>query len=386
MSTFDDRQALVSTWLRIITVLVLLYFFLVSITAMGTAFKLFGKGFATQLIESTSQPLVGLFIGIFATSLIQSSSTTTSLIVGFVGGGALTVDVAIPMIMGANIGTSVTNTLVSFGFVARREDFRRAFAGATVHDFFNLLAVIVLFPIEMTLHPIRIIALKLTHWFAEAGGVTFTSPLKAITKPVANGLKDFLMDQLGLGKVPTGSILLLLAITVLVASLVYLVKTMRQLIVDKAEEFINRYLFRNDLTAFVLGLGLTIAVQSSSVTTSLIVPLVGAGIVTLQRCYPVTLGANIGTTCTALLASLATVGVDKSGTLVTVGVTAAFAHLTFNILGIAIFYPLRVIPITLAQKLADLACESKRWAVVFTLTVFFGIPIIIIVAGRLVGG
>ena len=56
-------------------------------------------------------------------------------------------------------------------------------------------------------------------------------------------------------------------------------------------------------TALVLGVCLTVAVQSSSVTTSLVVPLVGAGIITIHRCYPFTLGANIGTTCTALLAS-----------------------------------------------------------------------------------
>jgi sodium-dependent phosphate cotransporter len=120
--------------------------------------------------------------------------------------------------------------------------------------------------------------------------------------------------------------------------------------------------------------------QSSSVTTSLVVPLVAAGVVTLHRCYPFTLGANIGTTVTALLASLATV---KGGDMGSVGVTCAFAHLLFNILGIAIFYPLRAVPIFLAEKLAALAAESKRWAIVFTLGVFFGVPLLMILFTRL---
>ena len=371
---------------RILAVLALLYVFLLSIALMSTAFKLFGGGFARQLIESCSQPLVGLFIGIFATSLVQSSSTTTSLIVGFVGGGVLTVDVAIPMIMGANVGTTITNILVSFGFVTRREDFRRAFAGATVHDFFNLLSLAVLFPLECAFHPIRNVAVQMTDMFAHAGGVKFTSPLKAIISPVAKAAQRLLTDTLGLGTTTAGIVLLIVAIVILVAALVFLVKTMRVLIVERAERVVNRYLFRNDVTAFFLGLIMTVAVQSSSVTTSLIVPLVGAGIVTLQRCYPFTLGANIGTTCTALLASLATVSVTQGGAAVTVGVTAAFAHLVFNVMGIMIFYPLRAAPLFLARRLADLAVESKRWAILFTALVFFGIPLLVIAVTRMLGG
>ncbi len=143
------------TALRILTVLGLLYVFLLSITMMGSAFKLFGKGFAEALIRGCTNPFAGLFIGVLATGLIQSSSTTTSLVVGFVGGGVLPLQFAVPLIMGANIGTTITNLLVSFGFVTRREDFRRAFAGATVHDFFNICSVIVLFPLELRFHIIQ---------------------------------------------------------------------------------------------------------------------------------------------------------------------------------------------------------------------------------------
>jgi solute carrier family 34 (sodium-dependent phosphate cotransporter) len=378
----DNNAARIPLFVRLLSVLLLLYIFLVSISLFGASFKLFGKSFATELIQTCSDPLVGLFVGIFATSLIQSSSTTTSLIVGFVGGGALTVEVAIPMIMGANIGTTVTNLLVSMGFVARKDDFRRAFGGAVVHDFFNIYSVALLLPLELMFHPIQKSAIWLTNLFATAGGAKFTSPLKIIIKPAVHGIQDFFSGGLGLGETGTGVAMMILAVVVLVASLLYLVKTMRVIIVERAERVIDRYLFRNDFTAFILGLVITVAVQSSSVSTSLIVPLVGAGIVTLHRCFPFTLGANLGTTCTALLASLATVTVTGSGEVHAMGVTAAFAHLIFNLLGSAVFYPLRRLPIRSAQMLADLAAESKRWAIIFLLAVFFVVPFLVIMIGR----
>lgn len=61
----------------------------------------------------------------------------------------LSVTKAIPIVMGANIGTSVTNTIVSMGQITNKNDFRRAFAGATVHDVFNWMTVLVLLPVEV---------------------------------------------------------------------------------------------------------------------------------------------------------------------------------------------------------------------------------------------
>lgn len=380
-----DQDRRIPLIVRLLSVFLLLYFFLVSISLLGSAFKLFGHGFAEMLIKTCSDPLIGLFVGVFATSLIQSSSTTTSLIVGFVAGGALTVEVAIPMIMGANIGTTVTNIMVSMGFVARKDDFRRAFGGAVVHDFFNLYSVMILLPLELLFHPIQRSAVWLTELFATSGGAKFTSPLKVVIKPALKAAENLFGDVIGLSDVGTGVCMLILAVVVLVGSLIYLVKTMRLIIVERAEKVIDRFLFRNDFTAFVLGLCITVAVQSSSVTTSLIVPLVGAGIVTLKRCYPFTLGANLGTTCTALLASLATVTVAPDGEVVAVGVTVAFAHLMFNIMGSAVFYPLRRLPIGSAKFLADLAAESKRWAIIFLLGVFFVVPFLVIFLGRMLG-
>jgi len=364
--------------LEIASVIFSLYCFLVSINLMGTSFQLFGRGFAEQLIRSYSDPFVGLFTGILATSLVQSSSTTTCLVVGLVGGGVLPVEYAIPIIMGANLGTTITNILVSLGFVTRKEDFRRAFAGATVHDFFNMWTIIVFFPLELKFHWIQKSALFLTRAFEGAGGVKFTGPFKLAINPAVHGVKYLLMEMLSFREIVAGIVMLIVAVIVLIASLFYLVKTLRSLTITRAGVFIDRFLFRNDFTALLLGLCLTVVVQSSSVTTSLIVPLVAAGIVSVSRCYPATLGANLGTTITAILASLATVGMASGQTVNTAGVTTAFAHLMFNIYGIAVFYPLRRIPIFCASRLADLVAKSKKWAPIFVFVVFFMVPLIMI--------
>ena len=148
---------------------------------MGGSLKLFGKGFAETLISTTSNPFVGLFIGILATSLIQSSSSTTSIVVGMVGAGVLSVQNAIPIVMGANIGTSVTNTIVSMAHLNRSNEFRRSFAASTVHDFFNVLAVLAIFPIQYFTDFLGIISLDLYEIFQNVGGMTLFNPIKTIT-------------------------------------------------------------------------------------------------------------------------------------------------------------------------------------------------------------
>ncbi len=370
-------KSIVQRIIKVLGLLLLIYLFLVSIKLLGVSLKLFGKGFAETLIQSSSNPLVGLFIGILATTVVQSSSVTTSIVVGLVGGGILNVAAAIPIIMGANIGTTVTNTLISLSFVTRKLEFRKAFGGAIIHDLFNLLAVILFLPLELSTHFLERSASFLTRLFENAGGVNFTSPLKIIIEPAIRFFKYFLLEVFSLSPLVSGIVMLLIALTLLFVSLAYLVKIARSLTIQKAEVSINKYLFRNDFTALLLGLAVTAAIQSSSITTSLVIPLVGAGIVSIGRIYPYTLGANVGTTVTAILASLATVAVRGSGAH-TAGLTIAFAHLLFNICGIAVFYPLRVIPISLAKGLGRIVAESRRWSILYIAAVFYLLPFLVI--------
>jgi len=184
------------TIIKLCLVFICLYFFLVSIGLMGAAFKGFGKKFAENLLATTSNPFVGLFIGILATSIVQSSSTTTSIVVGIVASGVLTIGNAIPIIMGANIGTTVTNMFVSLGHITRREEFKRAITGAAVHDYFNLICVIIMFPLELATGFLQKTATALAHVFMNFGGIKFTSPIKIITKPFINLLKHFCVETI----------------------------------------------------------------------------------------------------------------------------------------------------------------------------------------------
>ncbi len=353
--------------LKAIIVIATIYLFLLSIKMLGHSFKLFGKDFAEAMIEMTSNPFTGLIIGIVATSLIQSSSTTTSIVVSLVAGGALNLHNAIPIIMGANIGTTITNTLVSMGHIFNRQEFKRAFSAGIVHDFFNICAVVVLFPIEMNFHIIAKMATVLEEIFAGAGGMKIFNPLNFILKPAIN-----LIDQL-FTLMPFGHIVMMVfSIVLLMSSLIYMVKTIRSLMLEKIELIINNYLFRNDFLGLSFGMVITAIVQSSSVTTSLIVPLAGAGLVSLRKIFPYTLGANIGTTITAILAALATQN--------PIAITVAFSHLCFNILGIVLFYPLKFIPIKLAEFVAEKASKSRKNLVIFAIIYFslYFIPILFI--------
>ena len=351
MASILDNKT-VKAFLRAILIIAILYLFLLSIKLLGYTFKSFGKEFAEALITMTSNPFSGLIIGIVATSLIQSSSTTTSLVVGLVAGGALTLDTAIPIVMGANIGTTITNSLVSFGHITNRVEFKRAFGASIVHDFFNIMAVMVLFPIELFFQPIKKSAIWLEAMFTNAGGYNAFNPLKYILDPAIKLLSAF-FDLLPLSNI----LLLIFSLFLLFFSLTRLVKVIRSLVITKLEIIVNKYLFKNALIGFVFGILITTVVQSSSVTTSLIIPLAGAGIITVAQLFPYTLGANIGTTVTALLAAMTTQN--------HIAVTVAFSHLCFNVFGIVLLYPFKFIPINLAIWVGNKAGESTRNLTIF---------------------
>jgi len=364
-----NAESLIKTWGAIVLLFGVLYLFLVSIGMMGGSFKLLGKAFAEQLVSTTSNPIVGLFVGILATTLVQSSSTTTSLVVGIVAAGSLTIESAVPIIMGANIGTTVTNTLVSMGHITRRTEFRRALAGATVHDFFNLIAVSILLPLELMFGYLKNVAGFISTLFVGVGGMQLANPLKAVVTPAV---------KLGMGLLQDNAIaVLLVSLILMYLSLKFLVDLARGLVVKRAERFLHKYMFGSVPLAMLFGVILTFLVQSSSITTSLVIPLLGAGILTIQQIFPFTMGANIGTTVTAMLAALSTANVPA--------ITIAFVHLLFNISGIALIFPIpqiRNIPIRMAEFLANFTSRSRGLAIVYMVSVFYVIPFLVILIWR----
>ena len=368
MQSLELDKNHLTVYLKILGVFFALYMFLVGIGGMSSAIKSMGSGVANTILTTAGNPLVSLFIGIFSTVLFQSSSTTTSLIVGMVSSGALDLPGAVPMIMGANIGTTVTNTLVSIGHINKGLEFRRAFAASTVHDFFNIFAVLVLFPIELIFHPI----LRCSEWFGllifgkikDVDVLQAKSPIKVAVKSGSTFIESLSFDN--------SIVFLIISVIITFICLVSLVKLLRSLVLEKIERFFDKYIFNTALKAFAFGILITIMVQSSSITTSLVIPLAGAGVLTLRQIFPFTLGANIGTTITALLAAI-------TGTVT--ALVAAFSHLLFNIFGILIVYgtpAFRKIPLLCAEKIAELAVKNKYLPIVYLFIVFIMIPAAVI--------
>lgn len=360
---------------RILIVIALLYFFLVGVKCLSTGMKMMGGDFAKTLFDMTSQPIVSLMAGMLATVLFQSSSVTTAIIVGLVASGTLSIGGAVPMIMGANLGTSVTNTLVSMGYIKDMRHFKKAFAAATVHDFFNILSVAILLPIELATGFIEKSAIYVSQlMYGSVSGLKFSSPIKAAIKPPVKMLKGFATETFGSGI--SGIAMMILSAAIIVISLSLIVKTMKAFFESHKTEVLDKLLSKNAYGSILFGIVLTVAVQSSSITTSLLIPMAGSGMLSMAAIYPITVGANIGTTATAMLAAL-------TGNVA--GLSIALVHLFFNVLGTMLFFPvpaLRKLPIKLAETLAESLEKTKIIGVGYVGTVFFVLPISLIFLTR----
>ena len=361
----------IPTPLRASLVFGLIYTFLVGVSSLESGIKVMGADTQESLFSSVSNPVAGLFIGILGTVLVQSSSASTSVIVGLVGTGALGVGDAVPMIMGANIGTTVTNTLVALAHMRQSEEFKRAFSAATVHDFFNLMAVSIILPIELATNVLSNSAEKISEQLVGSAGSEWKSPIKKWVKEPVGWLKD-LGDAIGASGNVLGTLLVAIGLVIILISLAFITKNMRKLVADRIEASLNKVLGKGAGTvAMLLGLVITISVQSSSITTSIMIPLAAAGVVSLRNIYPVTLGANVGTTITALLAALATSRPEA--------LTVAIVHTLFNVGGIVLLYPMpyvRDIPIRLAENLAKIAINRRVAAVIYVVVVFIVVPLL----------
>lgn len=372
--------SLISTFARALAVFLLLFVFLIGVKGLGDGFNLLGRDVVEAFFRATENPFVGLMIGVLATTLVQSSSVTTSMIVGLVAApdNPLPLANAIPMIMGANIGTTVTNSLVSLAHMGRKQEFHRAFSAATCHDFFNYFAVILLLPLELLTGILRTAAEGLANLLVGLGtsGMQYDSPLKgllnAASRPIRASVEHIFSSQQG----QAISLVVISAVLIFVA-LLSLVAVMRSLLQARVEMGLMGALGQNGAIGIVVGIVATIMVQSSTITTSLLIPLAGAGIITLQQIFPITIGANIGTTITALLASLAATGEHAAA-----GITIALVHLLFNLTATLIIYPIpaiRKLPLAAARTMADLAVRSRSLAILYVGLLFYGIPALIAV-------
>ncbi|MEQ3514709.1 Na/Pi symporter [Pseudoalteromonas sp. BZB3] len=376
----SNQQTLFNKILNWAAIAFLVYLVLVAVGTVSGGFKLAsgGSAGAKEIFSFATNPFVALLLGALATALVQSSSTVTSVIVGLVAGG-LPISIAIPMVMGANIGTTITNTLVSIGHIRSKEEFQRAFSASTVHDFFNLLAVLIFLPLEIMFGLLEKFASSLAHLFVGDADLSLKSYnfIKPLVKPAVGLVKDavsFLDGKaVGIAMVVIGIAMILFAVTTLG-------KLLKKALVGKAKDLLHGAIGRGPIAGITSGAAVTVMVQSSSTTTSLMIPLAGSGVFTTRQIYPFTLGANIGTTITALLAAT-----SITGPAAEVALTIALVHVMFNVFAVALIYGmplLREIPLQLADKLAKIGAENKPAALGYVLGSFFVLPGLIMFAVR----
>lgn len=356
-----------------IAVVALLFTFLVGIRGLGDGFKLLGGDLLEAFFSATSNPFIALMVGILTTTLVQSSSVTTSMVVGLVAApeNPLPLANAVPMIMGANIGTTATNTIVSIAHMGRPDEFRRAFAVATCHDAFNFLAVLVLLPLEIVTGFLSKSAAALADRLPSMGGGDFDSPIAVILKAAIAPLHS-LAETLFAAPQAQGVLLVACSGALIFASLMLIVRTLHATLLSKAERMVEVALGGSSVLAILIGCIVTAMVQSSSITTSLLVPMAGVGLVTLRQAFPVTIGANLGTTMTALMASLAVSGPNAQA-----GIEIALTHLGFNLAATVLIYPwppVRGSVLNVVTRFADLATRSKLLAIAYLLVLFYGLP------------
>ena len=369
---------------RLAAVLLLLFIFLAGVNGLGDGFKSLGQGVLDSFFAATENPFVALMVGVLATTLVQSSSVTTSMIVAFVAApdNPLPIANAVPMIMGANTGTTVTNTVVSLAHMGRPDEFRRAFAVATCHDFFNFIAVAVLLPLELLTGYLQRSATALSVFLTElgGGGMDYDSPIKGALKATVGQIKGAIAFVTDARQIQAIALIVVSCILIFFA-LMMLVKVMRSAMQTRVESIVSKALDRSALLAMLVGVIVTVMVQSSSITTSLLVPLAGAGVITLARAFPITIGANIGTTITALLAALAVTGENAQA-----GLIIALVHLGFNVSGTVLIYPwprIRAIPLNAARWISNAAVKSRKWALVYVMGLFYLLPALFAVLDKL---
>ena len=421
---------------RFLALLLLLYFFICSLTFLTDAFRLITGKSASSIFtgDTLTNPIVGLMIGVLFTVLVQSSSTCTTVIVALVSSNVVDVRTAIPMVMGANIGTSMTSTLVSLTQMAEPDAYERAFSAATVHDCFNWLAVIACLILELVTRPLghsylEFLSESITNatFNPNATGGGKVTILKAITKPLTSKIVKinkkvlecwgenaantticdvklnttrllkvycdhsdekggnhtgeptfcpFLFNNPSMSDALLGGILLILSLIMLTACLLLIVKVLRSILEGSMANILKKFInadipyvpWITGYIAIIVGAIMTFIVQSSSVFSSTLTPMVGVGLITVERVYPLLLGSNIGTTTTAFLAALAE-GKKES-------LQIALCHLFFNLTGIILYYPVPFMrwPVTICKILGRTTARYRWFALFYLFLMFFLLP------------
>ncbi|ETN72070.1 sodium-dependent inorganic phosphate transporter [Necator americanus] len=387
------------------------------------------SGKAIKASPLINDPISAVVVGMLATVVLQSATTTTNVLVGMVAADLITVHEAIPVMIGSELGGTLVNAIVSLAYSARPEQFRRAFAAATLGDVFNICCIFVILPLELATGFIEEISWLIVDPLIAEQGISFKT-LDLLTDPVNRMILEVNEEELRnatidddyfapdhsfvyrcvfkngsrIYKCPythlfayssfsdslIGWIVLIISIAVLVFCLigiVYLIQLnlFQTLLKGPLAKYVRGLLSREcpgkwrpctGYSVMLVGLLITLAIQSNNIFNSSLTPLVGSGVITLEQMYPLILGANIGGSSSAVLAALTADGSRFEKTL-----HMAVCQVMYNIIGTFMFYLIpwtRKLPTFLARRLGEITDQYRWFMVVFILVFFVLIPGVVI--------
>jgi len=171
----------------------------------------------------------------------------------------------------------------------------------------------------------------------------------------------------------SGAVVFVLGLVILIICLIGLVTLLQKMLLGMSTRILYKATNVNGYIAIVIGAAITILVQSSSITTSALTPFAGMGALRLEQMLPLTLGANIGTTVTGLLASLVSEGTNS--------LQVALCHLFFNISGIIVWYPIpymRQFPLNAAKRLGKVTRVWRGFPILYIIVIFGIVPVMLL--------
>lgn len=268
-----------------------------------------------------STPLRGFLLGTGATAIMQSSSATIVMVVGFVNAGTMSLTRAVSVIMGANVGTTVTSWLTGLSGIGE--------GGAA--------------------------AVSLLRWFKPSSFV----PIVAFI--------GVLLYAFGKGTHRKSIGMILLGFSIIMIGMEMMSDAVKPLSENEGFKSVLLW-FENPLFGVLAGAVMTAIIQSSSAAVGILQSLTVTGAITIKNAVPILLGQNIGTCVTALIASIGTSVNAKR---------AAFIHFYFNTIGVAIFLTLFQV-LNLSLELPFMKNSINTWGIATVHTVFNLVSVIVL--------
>jgi sodium-dependent phosphate cotransporter len=345
---------------------VTLLFFILGIEIIVSSLQNAGEESINAILRATSNSFTAFFIGVVVTAMMQSSSTTTAITVALVASGTIQIHSGVCIVMGANLGTTITSMIVSFGFISEKKEFKRAVSASGYHFFFNLFTILILFPLELYNQFLSRLSLTITKYF-------FSNSAPAA---LAEGVKaGSLFDPINhLLQAVSPVFAVLFGLILIFSSILFFRRIISSLLKAQSPEAFSRFFFKNRVKSFIWGIITTAAIRSSTITTSVVIPIVSKRITSLKHASPFILGANLGTTITAFFAA----SLNQSNSNV---MSIAMAHFLFNLIGVILFFPfpeIEKVVLFSAKSFAKISAAHKFVLLGFILATFFFFPFLMI--------